>query len=312
MSTMIESESVMSDWLSEGITCGCSSVPREVGDDWLILSSEIQGDLLSEGKSLGTAPEVDLVMLDKDQTMQSQTNPEDFDHRRRQGVTIGKRKLDKIKLETEPAFLSAVTLFQEGKIDKKEMRTRVVKAMKKAWKGVFIAGVRAAGIPGQVGKSKKWRVELSSADEKWLKSAMKHEMQFLNKFLTHIEAGEGRMPYPRRIKMYVGALESFYQSARMIGVPALVEIHWTISKEGKAKNNICASCTYLAKHSPYTKRTLPTTPRSGMTLCITHCRDKLTVKKATPQRIQQIEDDSKYTRGSHIKNLRKIKKQGHL
>jgi hypothetical protein len=302
----------MEDWLEEGIVCGCCSVSKDLREDWMYYSPEIQAEMLSEGKALGTAPEVDLVMLDKDQTMQSVTNSDAFDHRRRQGVTIGKRQLDNIKSETEPVFQRAVTLYQAGKIEKKELRSRVVKAMKKAWKGVFVAGVRAAGIPGQVGKSKKWRVDLSPADEKWLKSAMQHEMRFLNKFLTAIENGEGKMPYPRRIRMYVGALESFYQSARMIGIPALVEIHWTISKAGRAKKNVCASCTYLANHSPYTKRTLPTTPRSGLTLCLTHCRDKLTIRKATPQRIQQIEDDSKYTRGSHIKNLRKIKRQGHL
>jgi hypothetical protein len=308
--------SLMEEWLSdfdEGHACWCPPASKsDLEVDWFVFAPSMfmSEEQLQEGKSIGTAKEQDLVFLKHDQTAKADMDPDQYAWERHQGTTVGKRKLDKAKEEAYPKVLNAINQFLTGKLTEKEMRTQVIKTMKRAWKTVFFAGVRSSGIPGDFGK--KWRMETTPEDEKWLKSAMSHEMRFLNKMLTQVVEGNYKMPLPRRVRMYVDALESFYNSARVMGVPMNTIFHWKLSPEGVKKDNICASCVYLSEHSPYTKKTLPTTPRSGMTLCLTNCRDKLVARRVPKDKIAKTEADSRYNQRSHIKNLRKIKRLGHL
>ncbi len=138
-------------------------------------------------------------------------------------------------------------------------------------------------------------------------SAMKHEMLFLNNFIWDIRNGQGKMPYPRRIRMYVDALDSFYESSRIIGLPANSLIYWMGPKDKRT----CASCAYLFSHKVFSKKTLPCTPRAGATLCLTNCRDRLLVRIATLEQVIAV-NEAGLTRGTHIKNLRKVKRDGHL
>ncbi len=175
---------------------------------------------------------------------------------------------------------------------------------------MFFAGVRSSGVPGDMG-DKKWRLQTSPEDEKWLKSAMQHEMRFLNKMLKAIVEDDYKMPLARRVRMYIDALESFYNSARVIGLPIQTLFHWKLSPEGIKKKNICASCQYLADNSPYTKKTLPTTPRSGLTLCLTNCRDKLVARRVSNEKVIEVNENSP-AKSTHIQKLRRIKRLGHL
>ena len=57
------------------------------------------------------------------------------------------------------------------------------------------------------------------------------------------------MPYPRRIHMYARSLMSFFDSARVIGLPDTSVIHWL----GPDDQVTCEGCKYLFAHSPYSK-----------------------------------------------------------
>jgi hypothetical protein len=315
--------SLMEDWVSSfepgAPACSCAgATPFDEASDWLVIAPsvfiaadiEARGELF-EGKALGTAKEQDIVFLDKDQTVKAATDPEGDKWRRHQGVTVGKRKLDKAKSEAYPLVLNAIFAFQSGKLTEAQMRKAVVKAMKRAWKATFFAGVRSSGVPGDFGE-KKWRLQTTPSDEKWLKSAMQHEMRFLNKMLKSIIEETYKMPLARRVRMYIDALESFYNSARVMGLPVNTLFHWRISPEGKRKETVCKSCLYLAKHSPYTKMTLPTTPRSGLTICLTNCRDKLVARRVDGEKVMAVTNASQYKKSGHIKNLRKLKRTGHI
>lgn len=133
---------------------------------------------------------------------------------------------------------------------------------------------------------------------------MTHEMRFLNKFIAAVTEGTYKMPLDRRTKMYVDALESFYDSARVIGLPATSVLRWT----GKKDNRVCASCQYLHKHNPFHKRTLPTVPRAGLTICLTNCRDRLLVRVVESAKAIEVLQGSKYTRDGHVRNLLEIKR----
>lgn len=264
---------------------------------------------LWEGKAIGTAKEADLVFLDLDKTLQQFANPEQSAKERKTGRTVGKKRLKKVQKETEPKLLDLIGRFQSGEDDAKQFRKKMHATMKVAWREVFLAGVRASGIQGtgSGGLPGKPLVSLTDPnDEKWIKGAMAHEMRFLNGMVDAIVEETYVMPLPRRVRMYMDALESFYDSARVMGLPTLVKIHWIIPKKD---GRVCDSCKYLAHHSPYSKKTLPTVPRSGLTLCLTNCRDRLLLRMTDQDDALKLLQSSP-TRATHIRKLRQIKRTG--
>ena len=266
--------------------------------------------IIAEGKSIGTAPEVDLVMLDKDQTLTSLTLPGEFARRRKNGVSVGTRMFNKAISDASGVLQQSLDAHLAGAKSAEDFAKDTKATMRKAWREVFIAGIRSSGIASSVSPkaNSKWSVQISAADAKWFASATKHEVTFLNRYVKAVVNREGVMPYHQRTQMYVNALKSFYESARVIGLPATVAIHW----KGKHDERTCDGCKYLAAWSPYTKRLLPTVPRAGATPCLTNCRDSLLIRNVSPQKIQAIEDAHRYTRGGHIKNLREIKRTGEM
>ena len=273
---------------------------------YLVWERASAGGVLCEGKALGTAQEKDLVFLDKDRTMDAVFNPEKYTKEKKVGADVGRKRLRAVQAEVGPVLNRLVRSYQKKKLDEAAFRKAMTTEMKRAWRAVFLAGVRASGISGQ-GPGKAL-AQLTTEDEKWVRSAMQHEMRFLNGMLDAIVDETYVMPLPKRIGMYVDALESFYDSARVIGLPATAAIHWIIPKKDK---RVCASCLYLSEHSPYGKRSLPTVPRTGATLCLTNCRDRLFVRIVSQDRAMELHESSP-TRGTHIRNLRRIKRIGHL
>lgn len=262
---------------------------------------------LFEGKSVGTAKELDLLFLDLDQTIRARIRPNKFADERKKGVTVGKRILDRVQRTVERDLLRVMRNQELGKYGStKSFHDAAVRVMKPAWKEVFEAGVRSTGIKGTNSKTGPV-VRLDPEDEKWLRSAMQHEMRFLNGFINAVEEGSYKMPLPRRVRMYARTLEAFYDSARVIGLPATVVLHW----KGKNDERTCVGCKYMFENGPYTKKTLPTVPRAGMTPCLSNCRDKLLIRQTDPQTVINMTEKSK-TRMTHIKNLRKLKAKGHL
>ena len=263
------------------------------------------GDL-SEGKYVGTAREVDLVFLDQDKTIEAFLHPERFAQERKVGVTVGKRRLKALQDQVYDELFSEVLRHDKRLTDPKEFKREVGKVMKRAWRDAFMAGVRSSGIQGRGhGVS---GVVLGPDDEAWFKSAVTHEMRFLNRFVAAVADQSYRMPLDRRTRMYVDALESFYDSARVIGMPATAVFRWV----GKRDKKVCASCQYLQQHNPYHKKILPTVPRSGMTICLTNCRHRLLVRIVDSAKALETLHGSRYTREQHVKNLLEIKRLGEL
>jgi hypothetical protein len=257
---------------------------------------------LFEGKYVGTAREQDIVFLDKDRTMDALLRPEDYARERKVGVTSGKRRLKQVQDRVYGELLAAVDRNDKGFSSQREFQRVAEQIMKRAWKEVFAAGVRATGIAGR-GQGKSG-VEFTADDETWLKGAMAHEMRFLNGFVNAVADQDYKMPLSRRTRMYVDALESFYDSARVMGMPATSVFRWT----GKRDKRVCESCTYLKEHNPYHKKNLPTTPRSGLTICLTNCRDRLLVRVVSSDEALNVLHGGK-TREQHIRKLREIKRQ---
>jgi hypothetical protein len=254
---------------------------------------------LNEGKSFGSAAMADLTMISASLPY---GQPEKWAKERHTGNTVGFRKLKEVQGRVLPTVTRLIKQYERQNIDSTEFSERMVKMMKTAWREVYLAGVRSAGVPGAGAGAGKSLVKLGVNEDKWLRSAMTHEMRYLNKFIDAVANDTGKMPYDRRAKMYVDALQSFYESAKVIGMPAHTLIRWVGIKD----DDTCESCRYIVEHNPYTKFTLPATPRSGATLCLTNCRHRLLLRIASHEAIQEATGGK--TREQHLAALGRIKR----
>lgn len=241
--------------------------------------------------------------------MEAFLRPESFAKARKSGAVVGKRAFKVLQARVGKELLREVTRHDKGKTSEEDFVDTVRKLMRKAWKESFLLGVRSAGFIGRgKGTVGAYNFEMTADDERWLRSAMQHEMRFLNKFTRAVTEQTYKMPLPKRVGMYMDALESFYDNARVIGMPATSAFWWI----GKKDKRVCASCQYMHQHSPFHKKTLPTVPRSGATICLTNCRDRLLVRVVGSERALEILNGSAYTRAGHVRNLREIKQLGAL
>lgn len=276
-------------------------VPEPWFDDPFVLAPsymsgvELDPRELNEGKSLGGARESDLVLMN-DLTLDAVINPQRYAARRKVGVTVGRRQLLAAQEAAKDGFLQMIADWEAGKLQESTFRKESIRLMRRAWKTVFLAGLRSGGLPGTTATQ-----GIPQEDAKFLKGAVAHEMRFLNKFLDAVVEGAGKMPYPRRVQMYIDTLTSFYESARVMSLPATSIIRWT----GPEDKVTCASCRYLFDHNVYTRVTLPTTPRSGVSLCLSNCRDRLLVRRTTPEKALAASQGR--TREQHLAALYRIK-----
>jgi hypothetical protein len=272
--------------------------PDPIYDDTFIIAPS----LLTEGKAIGSADPADLKLV-QNMLTSFDADPKNFAKRVKTGSSAGRKQLEKIQETVRTSLISAVGLYYGKKLDETQFRKRVIKTMKTAWRETFLAGLRTGGVEGILVGGKTRSMVTAPQDEAWLASASRHEMQFLNKFITAVVEDNYKMPLVQRVMLYVKTLRSFYESARVIGLPETCVIHWVGPHDKKS----CAGCKYLFENGPYTKFTLCATPASGVTACLSNCRDRLLVRQASLAEVQSVATQSKYTREGHIRNLRRLK-----
>ena len=83
------------------------------------------------------------------------------------------------------------------------------------------------------------------------------------------------MPLEKRVSMYAQTLDGIEGNAWVEDQGDRVVIDWVL---GVAEH--CPDCLILAANSPYTKLSLPTTPRAGSTKCLSNCRCSLRRKRS--------------------------------
>lgn len=272
-------------------------------EDWILSDSFIAWaeGRIDEGKSIGTYKVQDLKL--HNDAITAAMDPAALNKLRHNGATQGRRALAKIKDRTESALMTAIEAYQTGKIVESEFKQMMQQLMRSGWYDTFKAGVRAGGVPAiAIGKGRT-RAKLKEGDDKWFKSAMTHEMRYLNRLVRDIVGNDYKMPLPRRVKMYMDSLDSFFESSRVIALPDTTLIHWT----GPADKVTCASCRYLFEQSPFTKHNLPTVPRAGLSLCLTSCRDKLLIRVTTPDAVMEAQEGAP-TRDQHVAKLYRIRR----
>lgn len=140
-------------------------------------------------------------------------------------------------------------------------------------------------------------------DRRWVESAFNHEMRYFNRFMAQaLNTNMTPAQIEQRIAMYMNAVRGVYETGRVIGSHPDSLIYWVYNPEARH----CASCMYLRDNSPYTKRTIPTTPRAGGTECLTNCRCHLRITISDPDSVKQIDSKSR-SKQSHLTYLAQLK-----
>lgn len=146
------------------------------------------------------------------------------------------------------------------------------------------------------------RTGVAKVDQQWVRSAIQHEMRYFNRFLSQIESSrrspeelpQSPIPIKRkspeeviaaRMGAYVDTLRHVYYAGRVMGTPTGMVIDWISPLDRET----CRGCRFLSEHSPYTKRTLPTTPRAGDTICLSNCRCRLVIRDVGKGEFESVE-----------------------
>lgn len=160
--------------------------------------------------------------------------------------------------------------YRRGEMTHSQFAFHAKKAFSDMYTKAFGLGAQSSGM-GDIG--------IRPSDRKWLDKFKKTEFGFLNKFIADMEKGKGSMDYSERLNMYVNTIDSLFDAGRVDAYPDDgTKVYWRL---GAAEH--CPDCIALAMRSPFTPKTLPTTPRAGDTRCLSHCKCSLSIKYVPPQ-----------------------------
>ena len=263
-------------------------MPRLDDDDILL-----PPHLLVEGKAIGTAARRHL-RLHAELNEPHAYHKEAYQQHRHRGRTAGRRKFNEVREHLAGGLFNILSQF-EGGGDEAGMRDKAKELLDQSWQDSFAAGLRAGGAA---------RGELNDDDQRWFRSAVRHETTYLNRMLDSVAGGKYKMPLARRCRLYAGALKGVYESARVIALPDDIIVHWLDHDDDRE----CNGCQYMAENSPYTKYQLPTTPGASSCRCLGNCRCRLYIRRATMDEVRKVNEDQVFTRAQHVRNLRRLKR----
>lgn len=207
-------------------------------------------------------------------------NTQLFPQAARRSHTLSRNALDTKIERFYNLLLSRIRQLRSGSVKSDLVIRDIKEELKSLYHQAYAHGLRgsAAGTHPDI---------LSSEDIRWVDSAYTHELRYLNRFLAAVYTLSPAQ-VERRARMYCDTVRSVYDSGRVQGASPNSLIYWVWSPEAQH----CVSCVYLRDHSPYTKNTLPTTPRAGGTECLVYCKCHLRIVPAAPEIVQQVEQRS--------------------
>ena len=114
-----------------------------------------------------------------------------------------------------------------------------------------------------------------------LASEVASQKAFATRFAADVAAGvpqqPGRWPEGRRATAYADAATAGYQISAAIGSPDGTLIWWRLGEVSRH----CYLCPIHAANSPFTRESLPSTPRDGATPCKSACKCSLSFTEPT-------------------------------
>lgn len=136
------------------------------------------------------------------------------------------------------------------------------------------------------------RTEAPQQTARVLESEIARQKAFASRFALDIARGETeerrKIPEPTRAAMYADAAGAAYNVGASLGAPDGALIWWRL---GSTEH--CWECPVISANSPYTRESLPTTPRAGTTPCRARCACFLEINPAQGVKFPTPEDVEK-------------------
>ena len=227
----------------------------------------------------------------------------------------GKTQLASLTKEATRELHMMLKQYHEGSKTFSSLQKDSANFFEHFYKRVWEAGRKASGLTLYMPDVNPTRKEVD-----WLQSSIREELTYWQSFMKEVKEGEvlfddevdtSDLKPPRRkrtveerIEMYFIGLDAVFENGRVGGMPNDVLFYWFGPKPGS--KGICAGCSYIVERQPFTKSTLPAVPRSGATPCLSNCRHKIVVRKAT---LQEVDNRQRVlpTRASMVKQLNSFK-----
>jgi len=208
---------------------------------------------------------------------------------RRKDEKLSSKELNKLidTLESDMVYLVRRVRSDDDtrKISTSRFKSEMKFKLHDAYRKAYDLGTQASGI----GQEYPGLVTHQGVDEKrFVDNLFSQEQKYFNKFLDDIIRGESASKSALRVKNYANAVRSVFEASRTLQLPDNSLIHWVLQS-----GNPCPECRILHRNSPYTKETLPTTPKSGSTRCLAFCYCKLRVTKSTPEEVKRIAEKNR-------------------
>jgi hypothetical protein len=225
---------------------------------------------------------------------------EAFSTARRQATKVANKEFDALQSRVSSTLKSLVDRYYRGDINYGNLSFGVREALRSSYRRAFEIGLRSSG--SGVFHSPTSKGETTYYDREYIDSAYREEMRYMNKLLGQIRTDSVRGNVYTRIDAYAQTLRHQMLAGRVVASPSSVIVDWVAPLDRKT----CKSCRWLSQHSPYTKDSLPTTPRGGSTLCLHKCRCKLVLRQVSPQVVADVRR-SHYQKGYYKSKLEAIK-----
>lgn len=271
-------------------------------------------DDLDESKALHTHSHLDYHPATRDRVTahdkKFDVNPDRWRDKKHHLRTTANRQYDRVKAEFRLAMRDVVFGWQKGKYSEKEFEKLGRAAFDKAYETAFRLGLKASGVALlDHPRKRKEGPQLFRHDERWLKSSLRDERKYWNKFMLDVTSGAiaaKRFTAAERIDMYADTLDHVYDAARVVGHPSHSIIYWVMDP----KKESCPLCIFLQKNSPYTRETLPGVPRDGNTcMGLSRCGCELRIITLDDDTLwQKLRKRSRDRLTRELSRLRKLKR----
>lgn len=237
-------------------------------DEWKIID-----ELLVEGKDLGTFKGDISPYKDELNSLGVTRNRAD----QREAA----RGVDRLVSQVAEDLKILLERYKRNEMSRQWFEDSAKAILKNAYHKAYDLGSAASGM-------KALSNHRSNDETKWVESAWKDEQKYFNRFLKDISRGESVVRSSKRIEAYAAALRSVFDSSKVLQQPEGYLLYWVMESDIP-----CEDCKLLHKLSPYTKWTIPTTPKAGRTRCLTRCYCKIRMEKASRVDLEKAESRNK-------------------
>lgn len=163
---------------------------------------------------------------------------------------------------------------------------------RKFWTQAYKVGLTTGDLSRHLQPTKRRiykPVLFTRTDQKWIDSAVDEELGYWAKLVADVHHGRSRTDPYTRVDYYTKSLESPYHAGRVVALPHLQQIKWEINPSAEH----CLSCQYLELIGPFTKESLPCTPRDGSTICKFNCKCKLVYSDVDEAKYKELSKKDK-------------------